>query len=186
MAWWYHFVCLNVNVYKYLLWKRSPKECDVFYEVKYFLVQCVWINPTNIKMNLIAIVFVCFLLAKTHYHLLRCITFCKKVLSHLLYTVCIARLSEGQSGQTVTCGQKVEMQTTFSDFSHFLAKFTTKLDGNLIFQPRKLVQRNSRQGSRVRRAQLCQLCWENCQTPRDCIWLSFTLILPLKMLFFLF
>ena len=59
------------------------------------------------------------------------------VSSHLLYTVCIARLSEGQSGQTVTCGQKVEMQTTFSDFSHFLAKFTTKLDANLIFQPKK-------------------------------------------------
>ena len=67
-------------------------------------------------------------------------------------------------------------------FSLF-AKFTTKLDGNLIFQPRKLVQRNSRQGSRVRRAQLCQLCWENCQTPRDCIWLSFTLFLPIKMFF---
>ena len=79
--------------------------------------------------------FIRFLFAKTH-HLLRYITFCNFFLSHLLYTVCIARLSEGQSGQTVTCGQKVEMQITFSD-SRFLAKFTTKLDANLIFQPKK-------------------------------------------------
>ena len=186
MTWWYHFVCLNVNVYKYLLWKRSPKECDVFYEVKYFLVQCVRINPTYKHQNEHYNYFH-FSFCKTTLSLFYECVFCyllQKIFvivsSHLLYTVCIARLSEGQSGQTVTCGQKVIMQTTFSDFSHFLAKFTTKLDANLIFQPTKLVQRNSRQGSRVRRAQLCQLCWENCQTPRDCIWLSFTLLLPLK------
>ena len=185
MAWWYHFVCLNVNVYNYLLWRRSPKECDVFYEVKYFLIQCVRINPTYKHQNEHYNYFH-FSFCKTTLSLFYECVFCyllQKIFvivsSHLLYTVCIARLSEGQSGQTVTCGQKVEKQITFSD-SRFLAKFTTNFHANLVFQPTKLVQRNSRQGSRVRRAQLCQLCWENCQTPRDCIWLSFTLLLPLK------
>ena len=179
MTWWYHFVCLNVNVYKYLLWKRSPKECDVFYEVKYFLVQCVRINPTYKHQN-------------EHYNYFH-FSFCKTTLS--LFYECdsfISLVVHSLYCKTLwrpvwaNCDLWTESwyaNNVFWLFSLF-AKFTTKLDGNLIFQPRKLVQRNSRQGSRVRRAQLCQLCWENCQTPRDCIWLSFTLILPLKMLFF--
>ena len=115
-----------MNVYNYLLWRRSPKECDVFYEVKYFLVQGVRINPTYKHQNEHYNYFH-FSFCKTTLSLFYECVFCyllQKIFvivsSHLLYTVCIARLSEGQSGQTVTCGQKVDMQTTFSDFSHFL------------------------------------------------------------------